>query len=137
MINVFTDGGARGNPGPAGIGVYITKNNKELFSLGKEIGETTNNVAEYTAVVEALSYLVLVKEKIQNESVISFFLDSELVCRQINGIYKVKDSKLRELMFIVRQKEGELSIPVSYTHIPREKNKHADRLVNAALDKKI
>ncbi len=137
MINVFTDGGARGNPGPAGIGVYITENGKEMFSLGKEIGETTNNVAEYTAVVEALSYLVSVKEKLENENTIHFFLDSELVCRQVNGIYKVKDSKLRDLLFVVRQKEGELGMPISYTHIPREKNKQADYLVNAALDKKI
>lgn len=132
---VFTDGGSRGNPGEAAIGVYITDNKKnEIVRFGKKIGFTTNNVAEYRAVVEALSWINVNKDRLTGYSKINFFLDSNLVCSQIRGFFKVKDSKLRDLLFLVRQRVQEIKIPIFYNHIPREKNKKADQLVNRALD---
>ena len=137
FINFFTDGGARGNPGLAAIGVYITdSNNKEIVGFGKKIGVSTNNVAEYTAVIEALSWIVANKKNL-NIAKIYFFLDSKLVCSQITGLYKVKDSKLRDLLLTVREKEAEVNTPIYYKHIPREQNKIADMYVNKALDNMV
>lgn len=137
MIKVFTDGGARGNPGPAAIGVYVVdENNKKICGFGKKIGIATNNVAEYEAVIAALSFFSEHREIVKDKK-ISFFLDSKLVCSQITGLFKVKDSNLRALLFSVREKEGELGTSVSYSYIPREENTKADQLMNMALDNKI
>ena len=133
---IFTDGGARGNPGPAGIGVYITDEKKnEIAGFGESIGHATNNVAEYRAVLSALSWIIEHKEDLEKNLKISFFLDSKLVCFQISGIYKVKDANLRSLLFQVRQKEAEVGAPIVYSHIPRERNTKADFFVNQALDR--
>ncbi len=135
FINVFTDGGARGNPGPAAIGVYITdSNSKEIAGFGKKIGIVTNNVAEYEAVVEALSWIIKNKKNL-NITKAFFFLDSLLVYSQITGLYKVKNSNLRSILFSVREKEEKIGLPIFYKHIPREQNKKADMYVNKALDK--
>ncbi len=131
---IYTDGGAKGNPGPAAIGVYIVdQKGKEFFKLGRKIGIATNNVAEYTAVIEALRWLKENRGKLAllNYSV-DFFLDSKLVVYQLNGYYKIKDSKLRELSFKVRQLEQEIGGNVSYSNIPREKNTITDALVNSS-----
>lgn len=136
-ISVFTDGGARGNPGPAGIGVYIFGEKGDIAKIGERIGEATNNVAEYSAIVRGLRFLVENKGKIEDFSEVNFFLDSQLATFQLNGIYKIKNSNLRNLLFEIRQFEAELAVPVTYSHIPREKNKMADKLVNMALDRKI
>lgn len=134
-ISIFTDGGARGNPGPAAIGVYIVDDRaNKLAAIGKRIGETTNNTAEYKAVIEALSWLLKNKEKIEKNAKISFFLDSQLVYSQIKGIFKVKAENIRNYIFEVRQKQAQLGLPLEWNHIPREKNKKADELVNLALD---
>jgi ribonuclease HI len=130
---VYTDGGARGNPGPAAIGVVIHgENNKILSKISRKIGETTNNVAEYMAVIEALKWI---KNSCQL-SVVScqFFLDSKLVVNQLNGIFKIKDANLRNLLVEIRQLEQEIGGNISYFLIPREKNWQADLLVNQALD---
>jgi ribonuclease HI len=133
-ITIFTDGGARGNPGPAALGVYIEDENKnELARIGKRLGETTNNVAEYSAIVEGFSWALKNKQK-QNIESLNFYMDSQLAYRQLSGLYKVKNAKIRELVFEIRQKEAELKLPVFYSHIPREKNKKADLMVNLALD---
>lgn len=135
---VFTDGGARGNPGPAAIGVAITnEKGQELASIGKRIGRATNNVAEYTAILEALNWITENKAMLGKDPRVSFFMDSELAYLQITGVYKIKNTNLRELIFKIRIKEKELGIPVSYGHVRREKNKNADKLVNLALDNKI
>lgn len=135
MINVFTDGGSRGNPGQSAIGVYIIdKNNNVLSSFGKTIGVATNNTAEYTAVIEALNFISENKELFNKEESINFYLDSELVVSQINGLYKMKNPNLRMLLFKIREKEAEINCIIKYFHIPREKNKQADKLVNTALD---
>lgn len=134
VINIHTDGGARGNPGPAAIGVFIEGDGEVLEKVGKRIGETTNNVAEYSAVLEALDFLLQNKKLLEKKPSINFFLDSELVCSQINGLYKIKNPNLRNLLFKVRQKESQIEIPISYSYIGRENNKIADKLVNLALD---
>ena len=128
---IYSDGGARGNPGPAAVGVLVCdeKDNK-LTDHGETIGETTNNVAEYTAVIRGLT---LAAEMGISEA--DYFLDSELVARQLSGIYRLKAEHLKP--FFTRVKELEKKFKrVTYFHVPREhpKIKHVDRLVNLALD---
>lgn len=135
-IKVFTDGGARGNPGPAAIGVYVAdEKNKKIAGFGKTIGVATNNVAEYRAVIEALSWIIENKKDIAKTAKIHFFLDSKLVCSQIIGIFKVKDGNLRNLLFLVRDREAQINFSIFYKHIPREENTKADEFVNEALDR--
>lgn len=135
-INVFTDGGSRGNPGNAAFGVYITDfNGNEIAGFGKKIGIATNNVAEYKGVIGALDWIAENKQKLGITKVY-FFLDSLLVYSQILGLYKVKDANLKLLVFSVLEKEKAIRLPIVYKHIPREKNKNADMHVNKALDAK-
>src|SRR3989304_9775320 len=129
MIEAFCDGGARGNPGPAAFGYGIKKDGQIVKSGNGYIGIATNNVAEYTAVIEALTWLESSYPKVN----LTFYLDSELVVSQLSGIYKVKNSNIRDLVFKIRTLESNFG-QVNYKHIPREKNKQADRLVNLALD---
>ena len=138
MITVFTDGGSRGNPGPAAWGFSITdETGVEIAGVGKYIGENTNNVAEYMAVIESFNWLLSHPESILNTASISFFMDSELICKQLNGLYRVKHPSMQSLYFTVREKEKQLGLPVTYTHVRREKNKRADALVNQALDSRL
>jgi ribonuclease HI len=147
---VHTDGGARGNPGPAAVGIVIERcqmpNSKcqVVHEFGKKIGEATNNVAEYSAVIEALIYInsqilpaqagVNRKSLIDQEVLIDFFLDSTLVVNQLNGLFKVKEFHLRELLTKVRVLENEIGGQITYSYIPREQNRRADFFVNKALD---
>jgi len=133
VLSVFTDGGAVGNPGPAAIGVVIKKEGKTIKKLAKFLGKATNNVAEYTAVIEALKWI---DSNIKRQtSGINFFLDSKLVVSQLNGLFKIKDWKLRNLIIRVRELEREAGGNVSYHHIPRGKNREADFLVKQGLSK--
>lgn len=126
---LFTDGGARGNPGPAGIAfVLLDQSGHELAREGKFIGPTTNNVAEYSALILGLS--ASLRERI---SFLDCFSDSELMVRQLNGQYRVKDQELKNLFREVRVLLSQFE-RVSFTSIPREKNQLADRLVNQAID---
>ena len=133
---IYTDGGARGNPGPAAIGVYVVDSDgKEILRKSKQIGEATNNIAEYRAVIEALEWI---KKNFQSTSKVSdlnfqFYLDSSLVVNQLNGIFKVKQSHLRDLLLQVRKLEQEIGGKILYNFIPREKNKIADSLVNSSF----
>lgn len=141
-IVVHTDGGARGNPGPAAVGVVIeilniknqisNKEEKKVVEISKRIRETTNNVAEYMAVREALTWLK--NSPLLQLSNIQFYLDSNLVVNQLNGRFKVKDPVLRELLAQIRILEQEVGGGVRYIMVPREQNRHADFLVNQALD---
>ncbi|MBU6389765.1 ribonuclease HI family protein [Patescibacteria group bacterium] len=133
ILTVHTDGGARGNPGPAAVGVVLTCGTDEVRH-GRCIGDTTNNVAEYTAVLEALSRIPDLCLHYQIEK-IEFYLDSELVVKQLKGEYRVKDAALQDLNRKVRIGLGELSVPVSFQHVPRSQNAAADALVNQALDR--
>ncbi len=128
---IHTDGGARGNPGPAAIGVTIESDGVTLGEISKKIGETTNNVAEYTAVIEALSWIV---HKQMHPKEIRFILDSTLVVNQLNGLFRVKEPHLREHLVRARQLEQETGARVTYEAVRRELNKRADFLVNQALD---
>ena len=125
---MYTDGGSRGNPGKAAIGVVIyNKNNKKIKELSRYIGITTNNVAEYTALVFGI---VALKELQCTE--VKIFMDSELIVKQLKGMYKVKHRDMRSLYSKVIN--GLKGIKYTITHIKREKNKVADSLVNDALD---
>lgn len=142
-IFIFTDGGARGNPGPAATGVVIkNEKGKILTQFGKKIGETTNNVAEYMAVIEALNWLIE-KKKFFNfptlpagrqYPIFNFLLDSRLVVNQLNGLFKVKKTAIRELVVKIRELEASLGGKIFYFFIPREQNYLADKLANEALD---
>ncbi|MGB9763249.1 MAG: ribonuclease HI family protein [Minisyncoccia bacterium] len=130
VLNIYTDGGSRGNPGPAAIGVVIS--NKEY---GEYIGKTTNNVAEYKAVIFALKKVkhLLGKEKLKKTQII-VNLDSELVVNQLNGRYKILEPELQPLFIEVWNLKFDFP-QIIFQHIPREKNIRADRIVNEILDK--
>jgi len=134
-VTVFTDGGARGNPGPAGIGVQVLDEKNEVVSeLSEYIGEATNNVAEYTAVKRALEHLQILFSDTKALQV-SFSLDSQLVERQLNDAYKIKDTTLKTYAESITSMRDEFA-SVTFTHVMREDNKEADRLANEAMDKK-
>lgn len=137
---VYTDGGARGNPGPAAVGVIVKRETGEILTkICRKIGETTNNVAEYKAVVTALEWLRNNPIPLSgtNKPLVQFFLDSKLVVNQLNGLFKIKDGELRNLLMEIRQLEQEVGGNISYFLIPRGKNWQADLLVNKALDGEI
>jgi ribonuclease HI len=126
---VHTDGAARGNPGPAAIGVVVRDTSgRTIYESSRSLGVRTNNEAEYLALIAALEYL-----KDARASEAEFCLDSELVVRQINGEYKVKEPRLQALHGQVRMLLN--AIP-RYTirHVRREENARADELANEALD---
>jgi len=132
MVNqliIFTDGGSRNNPGPAAIGVVI--GDKEYAEY---LGETTNNVAEYQAVIFALKKVrhLLGKEKLKNTEIV-INLDSELVANQLNGKYKILEPDLQPLFIKVWNLKFDFP-NLNFHYIPREKNKRADKLVNEILD---
>lgn len=130
---MYTDGGSRDNPGPAAVGVYIETLHKQY---GHFIGEKTNNEAEYEAVILGLRKIkqVISKEKARKVEV-ACFLDSEFVTKQLNHEYKVKEPELQQLFLTVWNLMLDFG-KVTFSHIPREKNKVADKLVNEALDEK-
>jgi ribonuclease HI len=127
-VTVYCDGGSRGNPGPAAAGAVILRDKEVVAELQDYLGIATNNVAEYTAVVIAL-------QKLHQLGIAEadFFLDSELVVRQLTGVYKVKNPDMKRLFEQV--KNLSVGLKLSFTHVLREKNKHADRMVNECLDK--
>jgi len=136
-IVIYTDGGSRGNPGPSALGVYIQKSSGEVLArIGKYLGVATNNFAEYSAIVEGLSWALENKQKEKIEK-ISFYMDSQLAFSQLSGLYKIKNEIIRGLVFKIKNQEAEIAIPVFYHHIPREKNKQADFMVNLALDNQL
>jgi len=130
-IVMYTDGGSRGNPGPTAIGVYIETLGKKYHEC---IGTRTNNEAEYEALIFGLKKIkqVIGKGKIKNAK-IECFLDSELVVKQLNHEYKLSDKKIQEFFIEIWNLMIEFG-KISFNHIPREKNKIADALVNEALD---
>jgi ribonuclease HI len=132
VYHIHTDGGARGNPGPAAVGVVIHKNGKLAHQFGRAIGATTNNVAEYRGVVEALKYMQTLPKHSDTE--IFFILDSMLIVNQLNGVFKIKEPHLRELYLQVKILEQEIGGLIRYTTVRREQNREADLLVNQALD---
>lgn len=131
ILSIYTDGGSRGNPGPSAIGVVVKNDKSEIvFELGKYIGKTTNNVAEYTAIINALEWLAG-KDKIEE---VKFYSDSQLVVNQLTGSYRIKDAKLISLSIKIKNLEKNISSKISYYYLGRENNKLADALVNKTLD---
>lgn len=129
-VTIFTDGGARGNPGPAGIGAVIKYDN-QVLKLKKYIGHATNNQAEYQAVI-----LGLEKAKELKADEVDVFLDSELVQQQLSGNYKVKNQDLG-VLFVKVWNIAQSFKKIKYLHIYREENKLADKLVNQAIDEAL
>ena len=128
-LSIFIDGAARGNPGPAGIGVVITDSSNNLVKeLCKYIGEATNNVAEYSALIFGMEQVIILGA---NELTIN--TDSELLAKQLSGEYKVKNDKLKQLYAKVIELLDSFQ-EVKVNNIPREKNKDADKLANKAID---
>lgn len=136
-IIIHTDGGSRGNPGPAACAFVVENNNQVIFRGSRFLKTATNNIAEYSGVILALEWLNKKSDEVKLKSEIKFFLDSELVVKQLNGLYKVKDENIKKLFLEVKNLILKLEKNVFFQHIPREKNKDADRLVNEELDRNI
>lgn len=142
-FKIYTDGGARGNPGPAAVGVVIEAlrqvQGKAVVEwqkkYGEYIGETTNNEAEYRAAIIALKKLKqLIGSEKTGSTTVEFCVDSELLAKQLNGEYKVKEKNLQNLFMELWNLKLDFG-RVTFNHILRGKNKEADRLVNEALDR--
>lgn len=128
---LYTDGASLGNPGRAGVGVIVYNQNRDVVKKVTEfIGITTNNVAEYMALIYALQEALYLKAK-----ELSCFLDSELVVKQLEGSYKVKDSKLKPLYYQIKHLENFFQ-KVSFGYISRDRNKEADKLAKEAAKEK-
>lgn len=128
-LHIFTDGGARGNPGPAGIGaVLVDEKGEKVEEIAEYIGEATNNVAEYLAVIYGLQEALYKKA-----GSIVLNLDSQLVARQLKGEYRVKNQDLRKYFGLVLNLFRGFE-KVEIREIPREKNRQADSLVNRAIN---
>jgi ribonuclease HI len=126
---IFTDGGSRGNPGHAGTASLLFDENNILIDFYSKAYELmTNNQAEYNAFIDGLN--IALKNGYTD---LVCFLDSELVVKQINGIYKIKDEKIKSLMPLIQDLLKQFK-SILINHIPREKNKLADKLVNITLD---
>jgi len=137
-LKIFSDGGARGNPGPAAIGfVVLSADGKTIFEHGEAIGKATNNVAEYQGVILALRWLTGFLTVDSNIQKANFFLDSKLVVNQAEGKFKIKKPHLQQLFSQLKALEKSLDIEVSYHYVPREKNQRADELLNQVLDNKL
>lgn len=130
MITTYSDGGARGNPGPAAIGVVAYEDGKIIERDNEFLGVATNNQAEYRAITRALEIAA------EHGKEVKCYLDSQLVVRQLNGEYAIRDEELIELHAKLKKVESRLE-KVEYIHVRREDRgmQEADRLVNEALDK--
>lgn len=131
-VTFYTDGGARGNPGPAGSGAY----SPELGEFKRYLGVATNNQAEYTAIIMALEQAVAYQANHPKLQEVNMFMDSELAVRQLKREYKVKNPELQKLFVKVWNLTTKFK-KVTFTHVRREYNKDADRLVNEAIDEAI
>ena len=129
-LTIYTDGGARGNPGPGGIGgVIYDANRKKLAEISEHIGHATNNQAEYKAVIAAMK-----KAKGLGAEELEFYLDSELIVKQLKREYKVKNADLAPLFLQIYNLEMGFK-KISFRHVSREMNKEADALANKAMDR--
>lgn len=126
-LTLFCDGGARGNPGPAGAGVVLMAGEEMVVQMGQYLGVRTNNQAEYLAV------LLGVEKAMQCEPTsLTLYLDSQLIVKQMTGEYKIKDPTLQEIATAIRERLYD--VQVTWEHIPRERNSAADAMANHAMD---
>jgi ribonuclease HI len=128
---LFIDGAARNNPGPAGAGIHIIKNDRSFKKLGFYLGKKTNNQAEYGALLIGLYFL---KQYIEPEDHIDIISDSELLVKQFKGEYRVRHPELKPLHLIAKTLLQDVIYSIS--HVLREKNKIADKMANEGIDKK-
>jgi len=135
-IVIHTDGGSRGNPGPAACAFVAEKDGKVVGQGSSFLGNSTNNLAEYRGVLLALHWLFKNFKKIEPSEVF-FILDSELVVRQLSGVYKVKDEKLKALYSEANDLIKKLNLKFVFKSVPREENKVADFLLNKKLDENV
>ncbi len=132
QILIYTDGGARGNPGPAALGAVLYDGETKVAEIKRYLGEATNNVAEYEALIAGLAEA---QKREYGARSIEVRMDSELIVKQMRGEYKVKDANLKILHGRARELLVDFST-VDFVHIPREENAEADALVNEALDER-
>lgn len=128
-LELFIDGASKGNPGPAGVGVVICLNGEVIKNLSRSIGNTTNNVAEYYALIFGLEEALILRA---GEVVVN--TDSELLARQLNGAYKVKNASLK-LLFVQIQHLASAFHKIEIRQIPRERNRGADKLASQGIKK--
>ena len=131
MLTIFSDGGSRGNPGNASCAFVVYEKEEIVLKDSKYLGLATNNVAEYNGVVFALTSVV---NRFGKGIEVKFNMDSELVVKQLTGVYRIKDKNLIELAMKIKKIIKDNEIRVDFVHILREKNKMADALVNENLD---
>lgn len=130
-LAIYTDGAARGNPGEAGAGVVIKSGEETIEEICRYLGETTNNVAEYNAAIIGLSRAAeLCSPRVR------LFADSELMVRQLNGEYRVKNNGLIPLYNRAKELIAKIGV-VEVIYIPRGRNKEADKLANKAIDERV
>lgn len=133
-LNIYTDGGSRGNPGISGYGVVIYDENKKIICKeSKFLGIKTNNEAEYSAIIAALEWIKK-NQSFLNITKLNFFADSQLMIRQFQGIYKVKAPTLLPLFANAQQLLTQINLPCNFQDIRRESNELADKLANQAMD---
>lgn len=134
-ITIYTDGGSRGNPGPAAVGALFCNEKGEVFKKYSEcLGETTNNEAEYKAVILALKkFKALFGKKLAKNTEIELRSDSELLIKQLNGEYKILEPKIQLFFIVIWNLKLDFK-KIKFKLISREKNKEADKLVNEELD---
>jgi len=132
VLNVYTDGASRGNPGPSSIGiVFKDSSGKIIWQQNKALGKATNNEAEYQALIYAMKHV----NRYHPEKII-FYSDSELMISQMKGEYKIKDPKIQKLFLEAWNRKIDLGKKVEFRLVPREENQEADRLANKILDQK-
>lgn len=130
-LKIYIDGASRGNPGNgACAAIFLNPQGKIISEEGRVLGICTNNFAEYSSL-----HLALIVAQRYNAMELEIYSDSQLLVKQFNGEYKIKDEKLKELMSIIKT-EAKKFKKITFTHIPREKNKIADKFVNKLLDAK-
>lgn len=135
-LEVRCDGGSRGNPGPGASAFVVYENNKIIYSKAHFFEKTTNNVAEYFAVLMAATWISKNQNSL-NSSEVTFILDSELVVKQLTGVYKIKNPNLLKIATKIKKLIKEEDLKLEFKHVRREFNKDADALVNQELDENL
>lgn len=137
-LKIFTDGASRGNPGTSGIGIIIyDENDITVDSYREYIGESTNNQAEYSALLKSVEIITKIIQDNPSYNLLEFYSDSELMVKQVKGMYKLKNPALKVLNTEFQKRINKTGLKYTINHIQREYNKAADKLANEAIDFKI
>lgn len=134
-MQIYADGGARGNPGPA-ASAFVALDGKVIHEEARYLGKTTNNVAEYNGALMALEWFVKNQERFRGR-VLNMYLDSQLVVRQLRGIYRVKSQRIKPLVIKIKELERKIEANINYFSVPRKKNVRPDSLLNKKIDENI